>query len=85
MMVSYPPWQAIRTLHQVAYRNAPEEEIRWIIKNAFFMNDLLYGTQSVNEAQDTIRKATETLGKTQFPLTKWTPNRKEVLRHVNER
>lgn len=53
-------WQTIRTLHQVADDIAPEEGIRWIVNGTFYMDDLFYEAHSVNEAQDTIRKITET-------------------------
>lgn len=42
-VLGYAPLQAIRPLYQVENDNAPEEGIRWIIKNAFYMDDCYMG------------------------------------------
>lgn len=76
------PWQAIRTIHQCAHDNAPDQNLIHIIKNAFYVDDLLYGGDTINECQDLINKITTTMGKGGFPLTKWLSNNADVLKNV---
>ena len=78
------PWQAIRTLHQIADDNAPDEETKFIIKKGFYMDDLFYGADTVEECQVQIHKIITTLESGKLPLTKWISNNESVLTHIEE-
>lgn len=78
------PWQAIRTLHQIADDNAPDNETKWIIKNAFYMDDCCYGAQTIGAAQKLIQNIVSTLEKGKLPLTKWSSNEPEVLAQIDK-
>jgi hypothetical protein len=44
-------WQAIRTLHQIADDNAPEEHTKEITKKSFYMDDLIHGADTIQDYQ----------------------------------
>lgn len=77
------PWQAIRGLHQVADDNAPDEETKIAIKQRMYMDDAFTGSDSIEGAQELIRKITETLAAGKLPITKWASNHAEVLEKVD--
>lgn len=52
--------------------------------HAFHMDDLLYGADTLEKIQDTVRKLSEILEKAKFPLTKWASNDPEVRRDLDE-
>lgn len=78
------PFQAIRTLHQIAEDNAPDEDIKAIIKNNVYMDDVIFGAASIEEAQAQVQKITQTMEAGHFPLTKWNSNEAEVLKYVED-
>ena len=77
------PWQAIRTLHQIANDNAPDEETRQIIQQSFYMDDLLHGADTIEQCQQQIEKVSKTLEAGCFPLTKWMSNHPDILSNID--
>jgi len=47
-----------------------------------YVDDVLAGANSVNEAQSSIRELQAALSASGFPLRKWTSNNKSVLKDV---
>lgn len=43
------PWQTIRTINQCAIDNSSDQAFIRIIKNGFYVDDLVYGADSINE------------------------------------
>lgn len=72
------PFLAIRTIQQCAIDNAPPL-IADIIKRAFYMDDLLYGADTIEVAISQIQQIIETLNAGCLPLTKWMSNHPQVL------
>lgn len=54
------PWQAIRTLHQIAEDHAPNACVNRIIKENFYMNDCFFGAGFVEECKKLISEITST-------------------------
>jgi hypothetical protein len=77
--VDCAPWQAIRTIKQLAIDESPSEQIKNIISNSFYMDDLLHGADTVETCQSEIQQIKEVMLAGGFPLTKWASNVKEVL------
>lgn len=83
--INSAPYLAIRCLHQLA------EEIKhtyplasYIIRNSMYVDDVLAGAHSIEEAlqaQNQLIQALESVG---FPLRKWTSNAKELLSHLSK-
>lgn len=78
------PWQAIRTLHQIADDHAPNEQVKQLIKESFYMDDCFAGADTVDECKELIKDITSTLEKGKLPLTKWMSNDLAVLEDVPE-
>ena len=76
------PWQAIRTIHQCAEDNAPSQQICNIIKSSFYVDDLLYGADTMSEAKLQIKDIISTMKSGQFPLTKWLSNNESILDEI---
>lgn len=76
------PWQAIRTIHQCAVDNAPDSNVIKILKEAFYVDDLLYGGETIMDCKELINKIITTMNKGQFPLTKWLSNSDAVLEGI---
>ena len=76
------PWQAMRCLHQTAKDNTDDEKARWIIKKSFFMDDLVHGAFSIEEAQHDLAEIDNALGKGCFPLTKFATNNETILKDI---
>lgn len=76
------PWQAIRTLHQVADDHAPDAATIKIIKEGFYMDDLYSGGDTIEECKEQVDKIIRTLEAGKFPLTKWVSNDPAVLENV---
>lgn len=74
------PFQAIRTLHQIADDNGPDEKTKDIIKNCFYMDDLATGANSIEQTG----KIMTTIAAGQMPLTKWNSNNPEVLANLDD-
>lgn len=80
--VGAAPWQALRTLIQVADGNAPDESMKEIIKTSMYIDDLAFGGDSVEECQQQIKRIDETIASGQMQLTKWASNEQRVLDFV---
>lgn len=76
------PWQAIRTIHQCAFDNAPDQKLIKIIKESFYVDDLLHGADTITECQKLINEIITTMDKGKFPLTKWLSNKEAVLKGI---
>ena len=76
------PWQAIRTLHQIADDNAPDEQTKDIIKKGFYMDDLLDGNETIEQCQEQIGKIISTLEAGKLSLTKWVANDSRILANI---
>lgn len=66
---SAAPWMAIRTLRQAADEEAPDEETADLMKKNVFMDDVFAGNDSIEEAQQQIKKLDETFAAAKLPLT----------------
>lgn len=77
------PWQAIRCLRQVADDNAPNEEIRELIYNAFYMDDCYSGGSSIGECREKIQCLIYTLNAGKLPVTKRISNNPAVLQNID--
>lgn len=75
-------WQAIRTIHQVAADHASNDEISWILKNAFYMDDLFHGGDTLEECRHQMYHINRCLSSAKLPLTKWVSNDPDVLREI---
>jgi hypothetical protein len=69
--VDCAPWQAIRTLKQLAIDECPNDRIKQII-----------GSDTVQVCQDYIQQIKEVISAGGFPLTKWASNNEEILEEV---
>ncbi|XP_043062770.1 uncharacterized protein LOC122319504 [Drosophila yakuba] len=78
--VNCAPFLAIRVLQQLA----ADVELRHpkasnIIRNFMYVDDVLAGADSTEEAQLMVQELRDALKSAGFPLRKWTSNQKEVL------
>lgn len=78
------PYQSLRTIQQCAVDNAQSETLAKIIKEAFYVDDFVYGADTVEECKELITQVTHTMAQGQFPLTKFMSNDPEVLREIPE-
>jgi hypothetical protein len=81
--VESSPWQSIAVMHQTADDNAPNENIKAIIKESFYVDDLFHGADSIAECQQIIEDVTATLEAGKLPMTKWVGNHPDVLAKVD--
>ena len=70
---SAAPFLAVNSLFKIA-GNSEEERIAKIIKEDFYMDDLMTGADSIEECQPLAAAAKDHLSKFNFPLRKWLPN-----------
>ncbi|XP_072400679.1 uncharacterized protein [Diabrotica undecimpunctata] len=74
------PFLAIRSLTQVA--NEIEEtdpDVAVVIRNGFYVDDLLYGCETAEQPKQLKGKLQETLSKSKFILRKWISNDKDIF------
>lgn len=77
------PFLTVRFLVQVAKDiEMSEPFISTTIKNDFYVDELITGTNSINEANLLIIKLKTIVGKSQFKLLKWISNIPEVLKPI---
>lgn len=77
------PWLAIRTLTQLA--NDYEREYPRackIIRAFFYVDDLMYGANSIDELNDTYREICTVMRKGGLKLRKWASNSEEFLYEI---
>nr|XP_054771582.1 uncharacterized protein LOC129279496 [Lytechinus pictus] len=73
------PTAAIVTLRHVVEEHAPDDEqLRKVITDQFYMDDLNESVANVQEALDLKVKLTETLRKSKFAIRKWQSNAKVI-------
>lgn len=79
------PYQAVRTLHQVAYDEGKEYEIaaERVLK-CFYMDDFMSGCSTVEEGIELYKQLTELLGKGGFKLQKWNSNNQKIIDIINK-
>ncbi|XP_043862253.1 uncharacterized protein LOC122756499 [Drosophila santomea] len=81
--VNCAPFHAIRVLQQLAEDiQVPFPNASRIIQQHMYVDDVLAGANSVNEARSSIRELQAALSASGFPLRKWTSNNKSVLKDV---
>ncbi|XP_052753688.1 uncharacterized protein LOC128201267 [Galleria mellonella] len=81
---SCAPFLAIRTLHQLAEDECGEfPREAEIVKEDFYMDDLLTGTSTEESAIFLQNRLTELLARGGFPLHKWSSNSKLVLNQIS--
>nr|XP_039147372.1 uncharacterized protein LOC120284346 isoform X2 [Drosophila simulans] len=81
--VNCAPFLAIRVLQQLAEDiQVPFPNASRIIQQHMYVDDVLAGANSVNEAQSSIREMQAAPSASGFPLRKWTSNNKSVLKDV---
>ncbi|XP_045459242.1 uncharacterized protein LOC123669695 [Melitaea cinxia] len=74
------PYQAVRTLHQVALdegENYPLAKDK--VLSCFYMDDLMTGCYTVDTAIEIYKQVTGLLGKGGFELQKWNSNNQEII------
>ncbi|XP_057667212.1 uncharacterized protein LOC130900534 [Diorhabda carinulata] len=75
---------ATRCLKQLAIENSKDfPEASHVIENNFYMDDLISGTDSVEDAIYLIKHFINILDSAKFPLRKWTSNRTEIFENLN--
>lgn len=70
-------------MHQTAEDNAPNDQIKEIVKESFYVDDLFHGGDSVEECQIQIEQIIETLEAGKLPLTKWVASDPEILANID--
>ena len=83
--VASAPFQAIRTLHQIADDNHKEFPLAAsVIKSDFYVDDLISGANSVEEALNLQQQLITILARGGFPLRKWSSSHQAVLEALPE-
>lgn len=79
------PYLAVKTLQQIAKDEAKTNNfVARTINEDFYMDDLLSGTDTVDEAITLSQELSHTLKKGGFILTKWASNSIEVMKSIEE-
>lgn len=74
---------AVRSLTQLAYECEDElPEIARVILNDFYVDDLLTGADSVQEAKFVADNVAKVLARGRFPLRKWASNEPSIIHDV---
>ncbi|XP_045458837.1 uncharacterized protein LOC123669270 [Melitaea cinxia] len=77
------PYLAVRSLQELAYKECQNKpEIAKIILNDFYMDDVMTGSETLEDAYKIYKELTEVLAKGGFPLQKWKSNSKEILAKI---
>lgn len=83
--ISCAPFLAIRTLHQLAEDEKHDFPIEAeILKSDLYMDDLMTGASTEEDAVRLQKRLTELLARGGFPLHKWASNSEVVLSHIPE-
>lgn len=77
------PYLAIKALHMVA-DNCNDPEVSKIIKEEFYVDDLLSGAQTAQEAASLQSRLRQALDEAGFPTHKWTSNAPSALAHLRD-
>jgi len=74
------PFLAVRCLHELAYEHQQElPVISDIIKNDFYVDDLLTGGNTIDEVKGTKSEVSRVLLTGGFPLRKWNSNTPAIV------
>lgn len=75
----------MRTIRQIAQENKEQyPRTARVLEEDFYMDDLLSGTDDLEEAITLQQQATTLLAEAQFNLRKWRSNEAKVLKHLEE-
>lgn len=78
------PFLAVRTLQQVAEDEGKDfPEAARMIKEDFWMDDLLSGNDTVSEAIESARNVSDILNRGGFKLQKWSSNSIEFMKNIS--
>ncbi|CAK1594516.1 unnamed protein product [Parnassius mnemosyne] len=78
------PYQAVRSLHQVAYDEGDKYPLAADrVLNSFYMDDLMMGSNSVEEGVEICKQMVALLGKGGFALQKWNSNNRQLLDRIS--
>ena len=81
--VTSSPYVAVQTLQQTAKDfSTPDSKASWHVKESFYVDDLLAGADSVQEAIELYKELREVLEKGGFELKKWRSSSSEVLASI---
>ena len=75
------PFLAVRALFYIA-DNCPNKNIQDIIKEDFYMDDLLSGADTIHECETIQQEVSSQLSTYGFNLRKWLSNEKQIIRNV---
>lgn len=79
------PYLAVRSLHQVAYDECKKNpQVEKIILNDFYMDDLMTGTENIEEGFKIYTEMNAVLAKGGFSLQKWRSNSKILLDKIRD-
>ncbi|XP_061704588.1 uncharacterized protein LOC133515953 [Cydia pomonella] len=77
------PYLAVKMLHQIAMDEGKDQpNAARVIKEDFYMDDLISGNDTVDEAITTAREVKSILQRGGFHLQKWTSNEREFLEQI---
>ena len=81
--VAASPYLAVKTLQQTVKDFAGDfPQATWHVENSFYVDDLLVGADSEEEALDLYRDLRQVLGKGGFNLRKWRSSSAKVLSNI---
>ena len=84
--VAASPYLAVKILQQAAKDFAGDfPQASWHVENSFYVDDLLGGADSEEEALDLYRNLRQVLGKGGFNLRKWRSSSAEVLASIPDK
>ncbi|XP_075991280.1 uncharacterized protein LOC142986629 [Anticarsia gemmatalis] len=79
------PYLAMRTLHKLAEDEKDNfPEAAHILKNYFYMDDLVYGQDTVESSKTLVTQLNELLKKGGFNLRKWKTNESSILEDLRD-
>lgn len=81
---SCAPYLAMRYLKELAVKGVDLPAARAVNEDCY-MDDILTGARTINEAVNLQKQLTELLKRGQFFLRKWRANDSKILRHLNEK
>ncbi|XP_025194768.1 uncharacterized protein LOC112594280 [Melanaphis sacchari] len=81
---SAAPYQALRTIRELAMVNAQSTRAAAILLNDTFVDDVLTGANSVQEALECQQELIQLCSRAKFELRKWASNCSEILHAVPE-
>ena len=81
--VAASPYLAVKTLQQAAEDHGKDSPVaQWHSKNSFYVDDLLGGADTPQEALKLYKDLCSILSKASFSLRKWRSNSKDVLKKI---